>query len=101
MAFGPTRDGGYYLLSLSRPEVGIYDDVTMGENRVFMKMMANAKRRGLGIKTLEESIDVDTWGDLLALEKDPRLELGQHTMGWLRSHPDLHHRHVNPRNGLP
>lgn len=83
MGFGPTRDGGYYILSLSRPAVALYDGVRMGGKRVFARMMANAERLGLTVRLLEESIDADTHDDLLALIQEPRFKLGDHTRRFL------------------
>ena len=83
MGFGPTRDGGYYILSLNRPAVALYDGVQMGGQGVFAGMMANAERLGLKVQLLEESIDADTHGDLLALLEDPRQTLGYHTRHFL------------------
>jgi rSAM/selenodomain-associated transferase 1 len=83
MGFGPTQDGGYYLLSLSQPSLGIYEEVVMGGKTVFKTMSANARRLGLKIKTLPEWVDADTHVDLLSLHEDPKVTLGVHTREFL------------------
>jgi rSAM/selenodomain-associated transferase 1 len=85
MGIGPARDGGYYMLSLSKPASGIYDHVVMGSDTVFRQMMENAKRLGLRVKRLPEWIDADTYQDLLDLAGDPGLSLGIHTQAYLSS----------------
>jgi hypothetical protein len=83
MGIGPARDGGYYLLSLAQPAVGIYDKVVMGRETVFDEMMANAARLGLSVRTLPEWTDADTYEDLLSLRRDPAITLGRHTRKFL------------------
>ncbi|MEK6776332.1 MAG: TIGR04282 family arsenosugar biosynthesis glycosyltransferase [bacterium] len=87
IGFGPTEDGGYYLLSLSRPAIEIYDGVVMGRDTVGKKMLANARRLGLRIKILDEWIDADTHADLSALHADPEVTLGRNTRDYLLSRP--------------
>ncbi|MDX1762910.1 MAG: TIGR04282 family arsenosugar biosynthesis glycosyltransferase [bacterium] len=84
MGFGPTRDGGYYVLSLNRPAVTLYEGVQMGGKEVFARMMANAVRLGLKVQRLEESIDADTHEDLLVLHENPCYVLGTHTRRFLK-----------------
>lgn len=85
MGLGPAEDGGYYLLSLARPALEIYDRVVMGRDTVFEKMLANAERLGLSVKVLPKWIDVDTFRDLLCLQRDPAVMLGEHTRKYLAS----------------
>ncbi len=86
MGFGPTNDGGYYLLSLARPETGIYDGVIMGSDTVFKKMMENARRLRLQVKILPEWIDADTHEDLVALaRRNEVFRLGPHTRAFLKN----------------
>lgn len=85
MGIGPARDGGYYMLSLSQPANGIYQDVVMGKDTVFQKMLANARRLGLRAKVLPEWIDADTHQDLIDLADDSGLIVGEHTRAFLSS----------------
>jgi rSAM/selenodomain-associated transferase 1 len=85
MGIGPARDGGYYMLSLSQPSKGIYQDVVMGQDTVFQKMLANARRLGLKVKTLPEWIDADTHKDFIDIADDSGFILGEHTRAFLSS----------------
>lgn len=88
MGFGPTEDGGYYLLSLSQPAIGIYQGVVMGRDTVGKEMLANARRLGLRIRILAEWVDADTHADLMSLQGDPDVMLGEHTRAFLGSGRD-------------
>ncbi len=88
MGFGPTKDGGYYLLSLSQPAIGIYQGVVMGRDTVGKEMLANAGRLGLRIKILPAWMDADTHADLMSLQGDPDVILGEHTRAFLGSGRD-------------
>lgn len=85
MGLGPAQDGGYYLLSLSRPAIEIYEGVVMGRDRVFKKMEANARSQSMKIQILPEWIDVDTHDALVSLERDAGITLGQSTLEFLSS----------------
>jgi rSAM/selenodomain-associated transferase 1 len=85
MVFGPTRDGGYYLLALSRLDPGLYDGVVMGRETVYDRMMANAQRRSWRVRKLSRWIDADTDEDLRALREDPNILLGTHTRAFLNT----------------
>jgi rSAM/selenodomain-associated transferase 1 len=84
MVFGPTRDGGYYLLALKKPEISIYEGVVMGERTVFEKMLSNAKKNHMTVKILPEWVDADTHADLMVLAGGEGSELGRHTRHYLQ-----------------
>ncbi len=85
MVLGPTRDGGYYLLALSRLDPGLYEGVIMGRETVYGQMMANAKSRAWCVRELSTWIDADTDEDLRALLDDPKIVLGRHTRAFLNT----------------
>ncbi len=85
MVFGPTRDGGYYLLALARLDPGLYEGVVMGQETVYARMMANARRRSWRVRELSPWIDADTEEDFRALRQDPKIVLGRHTRAFLNA----------------
>lgn len=65
LAIGPARDGGYYLIGLSRPAARLFQGIAWGTERVFAATMAAAGSEGLTVATLPELDDVDTPADLV------------------------------------
>ena len=65
LAIGPARDGGYYLIGLSRPAARLFRGVAWGTERVFATTIDAARGEGLTIATLPELDDVDTPADLV------------------------------------
>jgi rSAM/selenodomain-associated transferase 1 len=61
---GPARDGGYYLLGLSRPAPEVFERIPWGTDRVFQKTLGRLRRHGLACRTLRKLVDVDTARDL-------------------------------------
>jgi uncharacterized protein len=75
VVFGPARDGGYYLVGLSRPapELFALDPGVWGSDRVLAVSLAAARRAGLDAGLLPTLRDLDTPGDAEALQADPVL----------------------------
>ncbi|MBZ5638185.1 MAG: TIGR04282 family arsenosugar biosynthesis glycosyltransferase [Acidobacteriia bacterium] len=63
---GPARDGGYYLLGLSRP-LPVFRDVPWSTERVARATLELLERAGARVKLLETLRDLDTPEDLRAL----------------------------------
>lgn len=63
--FGPAHDGGYWLVGLKRrPRIAeIFGGVRWSGEHALADTLANAKRAGLSIATLETLSDVDTAED--------------------------------------
>lgn len=71
--FGPTADGGYWLVG-SRGEPGpIFDDLPWSTPRLMQETLAalerTGRRRGTDYELVREWYDVDTADDLVALER--------------------------------
>jgi rSAM/selenodomain-associated transferase 2/rSAM/selenodomain-associated transferase 1 len=62
--FGPSLDGGYYLIGLRRMDSRLFQDIPWGGDRVLKKSLAKAHAAGLRVKTLNPLQDVDTPDDL-------------------------------------
>jgi rSAM/selenodomain-associated transferase 1 len=64
LVLGPTMDGGYYLIGLSRPLPALFDDMPWGGDQVLAQTMAVARRAGLQPALLACLADVDRPEDL-------------------------------------
>ena len=67
VVLGPTHDGGYYLLALSRPAPEIFHDIPWGTEQVLERTIRRAAETGLRVATLETREDVDTPHDVVRL----------------------------------
>lgn len=72
VVIGPCRDGGYYLIGLTRPQPRLLREVQMSTPRVLAETLALAAELGLSVSLLPEWYDVDTVAELDHL----RAELG-------------------------
>lgn len=62
--FGPSEDGGYYLLAMRKPHVELFRDVPWSSGEVLLKSLENAERAGIRVCILPVWHDVDTADDL-------------------------------------
>jgi len=74
LVLGPARDGGYYLVGLTRPRPGLFKGVDWSTPRVLEQTLARAE--GLKVKLLERLSDVDRSGDLELFQAENRLGPG-------------------------
>ncbi len=64
VVIGPTFDGGYYLIGLSRQNDDIFDGIEWGTSRVFGQTLTRIKSLNTQVYVLPPWYDVDTSGDL-------------------------------------
>jgi rSAM/selenodomain-associated transferase 1 len=69
LVLGPARDGGYYLIGLSRPQSRLFLDIPWGTAEVFNRTMEIANRLGMKPLILETLDDIDRPEDLIILKK--------------------------------
>jgi uncharacterized protein len=69
-ALGPTEDGGFYVVALSRPAPKLFRAVEWSTPRAFEQTAANAARLGLRLLELPRWYDVDTHEDFLRLREE-------------------------------
>jgi rSAM/selenodomain-associated transferase 1 len=62
--FGPSRDGGYYLLGLRQVHQGLFSDISWSSAKVLSQSLAAAHGAGLTTTLLPEWQDIDTVEDL-------------------------------------
>lgn len=77
---GPSLDGGYYLLGLSKPCKDIFMNIEWGTEKVFLQTLKIIEMLGLPCGILEKHFDVDSLDDLILLKrelgKDSRMNSG-------------------------
>lgn len=66
LVLGPARDGGYYLIALSRPVPALFVGIEWSSERVLRQTLTAAT--GLKVLLLEEMADIDRPEDLALLE---------------------------------
>jgi hypothetical protein len=59
LVLGPAKDGGYYLIGLSRPEPRLFENIPWSTPEVFNRTVACAKACELSYTLLEELEDLD------------------------------------------
>jgi rSAM/selenodomain-associated transferase 1 len=62
--YGPTEDGGYYLLALRELHGDLFREIPWSSDQVLALSLARARRKGLNIALLPVWHDVDTIDDL-------------------------------------
>jgi rSAM/selenodomain-associated transferase 1 len=70
LVLGPARDGGYYLIGLTRPVGELFHDIPWSTDRVLATTRERAADKGLKTALLPAWRDVDTVDDLLAVIQD-------------------------------
>jgi rSAM/selenodomain-associated transferase 1 len=85
VVLGPSADGGYYLVGLTRPQPELFD-LPMSTPEVLRQTLERVERLGLQVALLPESFDVDTPADLerlrAHLEANPAIPV-KRTRAWL------------------
>jgi len=66
VVFGPARDGGYYLLGLTRPVPGLFRNIPWGTGDVLDLSLRQARQSNLSVHLLGTLQDVDEAEDLEA-----------------------------------
>jgi uncharacterized protein len=80
IVFGPSMDGGYYLLGLRRVWPQLFADIPWSSADVLEKSLAAALDSGLTVAQLPEWQDIDTLEDLKAFQERNRLTESMETI---------------------
>jgi glycosyltransferase A (GT-A) superfamily protein (DUF2064 family) len=70
---GPTRDGGYYLIGLRLPRIGLarlLSGIDWGTPRTYRQTKTRLRAAKLHVKSLPQGYDVDVAADLVRLRRD-------------------------------
>jgi uncharacterized protein len=70
VVLGPCRDGGYYLIGLTRPQPRLLREVQMSQPNVLRDTLALAEQAGLRVSLLPAWYDVDTEAELVHLQAE-------------------------------
>ena len=92
VVLGPTEDGGYYLIGLTRPQHRLLREVQMSTPSLTTDTLAIAAEEGLKTALLPRWYDIDTAEDLKRLQADlTRLpgEIAAHTRAFLDERTEL------------
>jgi rSAM/selenodomain-associated transferase 1 len=69
VVLGPAKDGGYYLIGLSRPLPALFDGPDWGGEHVLRQTLDIANSQGLSVHLLDELHDVDRPEDLTVWQR--------------------------------
>lgn len=72
LVFGPSEDGGFYLVGGSRAHAGLFDPIAMGTGAALEVLVAQGRGLGLTAAVSEEWYDVDVPTDLERLARELR-----------------------------
>jgi rSAM/selenodomain-associated transferase 1 len=64
VVFGPTEDGGYYLVGLKAPEKGLFEDIEWSAETTLSRSLERAGELGLSAALADTLYDIDTARDL-------------------------------------
>ena len=76
VVFGPTKDGGYYLVGIKKPNPELFANISWSTDGVLTQSQSQAEKLGLAVSLLESEHDIDTFDDLQAF-LDEKTELGK------------------------
>jgi len=104
LVLGPSPDGGYYLIGLTRPEPRLFEDIPWGTSGVFEKTLERARALALRVELLPEWYDIDSVGDLVRAMRNDEIgdpvRTGAHTRAWLLAAPPEVRAKVIGQTGL-
>lgn len=90
VVYGPSADGGYWLVGLKTPQPSLFYDIPWSTPEVMRNSLQRAAAAGLRTALLPEWYDVDTPEDLTRLTRElealPPTALA-HTRAFLAAHP--------------
>jgi uncharacterized protein len=92
VALGPAEDGGYYLIAMRAPHLGLYENITWSTAVVLAETLARAAALGLRVALTPPWYDIDEIDGLRRLHAEVSAapdHSAAHTRAFLREHyPD-------------
>jgi glycosyltransferase A (GT-A) superfamily protein (DUF2064 family) len=87
VVLGPSEDGGYYLIGLTRWPAHLFEGIPWGTPLVLKRTQQVAATLGMAVELLPPWYDVDSARDLLRVwhASQTRNGPGRHTRAWLRA----------------
>ncbi|HXG57058.1 MAG TPA: DUF2064 domain-containing protein, partial [Vicinamibacterales bacterium] len=83
VVLGPSTDGGYFLIALSRPIDGLFAGVSWSTAAVLEQTLARARALGLSVDIIDAWYDVD---DAATLRRAAQESRDSRVAAWWRSH---------------
>lgn len=74
VVIGPSEDGGYYLVGVTRPLPALFEDVPWSTREVYASTIAAAKTLQLQVGAIQMGYDLDRWEDVERFMADTRPE---------------------------
>jgi len=87
VVFGPSQDGGYYLVGMNQPTLQIFERMTWSHDRVLAQTTAKLTGLGIDFRLLPTWFDLDTIADLKRMQTmaDPAVrDAMKRTLDYLR-----------------
>jgi rSAM/selenodomain-associated transferase 1 len=91
LVLGPTDDGGYYLIGMDRPHLGVFERITWSTEHVADETRERARTLGLRLREVPTWYDVDTAAELerlaaevLANPRHPAAHTRRQLAAWAR-----------------
>ncbi|MDO8489514.1 MAG: TIGR04282 family arsenosugar biosynthesis glycosyltransferase [Candidatus Omnitrophota bacterium] len=84
IVLGPSRDGGYYLVGLKKPCVGLFKDIRWSSKTVFADTLKNVKRLKKTLSLLPYWYDVDEPSTLAKLKRDLKKKENSGVAKWTK-----------------
>jgi hypothetical protein len=78
LTLGPTVDGGYYLIGMRAPRLGVFEGIEWSTPHVYAQTLGRARALGLRVHQVAEWYDVDEPADLRRLADE--LAVGPSTL---------------------
>ncbi|MBV9547945.1 MAG: TIGR04282 family arsenosugar biosynthesis glycosyltransferase [Chloroflexi bacterium] len=88
LSVGPSVDGGYYLIGMRQPHLGVFEDISWSTASVFAETLQRAHALSLNVSTLPTWYDVDDAEHLARLRNELRsspADLAPHTRAALQT----------------
>jgi uncharacterized protein len=70
LSIGPSMDGGYYLIGMREPHLGVFHTIEWSTSRVYGQTLERARQLGLRVRSLPVWYDVDEPADLARLRRE-------------------------------
>ncbi|MEP6593401.1 MAG: DUF2064 domain-containing protein, partial [Acidobacteriota bacterium] len=86
VVLGPAEDGGYYLIGMCGPRLGLFAGIEWGSSRVLEATIAAAARLGVPVVLLERWGDVDQPQDIVGFLDRPAGGAAPRTRRWIAAH---------------
>lgn len=89
--FGPSDDGGFYLIALSSHNPSLFQGVDWGTGAVLSEVSLRCRAAGISYALLSSGFDIDTADDVASLARWARTHSSPacpRTRRWLTSHGD-------------